>query len=250
MCHEYLKGEVSFPRLRPPWGLADVVIVIVLVYVCGIGYGFFGTRLVDRVAFFFFPGLNSRLVIFLMAGFIQAFLLGGFVLAFARLRKVSPAILGLGGFSWRDIFTYGVMGGMGVFCLVSMVMVLIISLLPHPPQPQPIAEFIINARSWMEILPSLLLVGVFAPLSEELYFRGFVYPVLRSRIGVAWGIILTACFFGGLHFDMVRFLPLSLGGVFLAFFCERTGSLYPSLIAHSTWNTMMTVIAFLTNQAL
>lgn len=243
-----LKEGAFFPYLRPPWGLAEVVVVIVLVYLCGIGFGFYSTRWLDRVALFW--GLNTRVTFLLMAGFLQAVLLGGFVLAVVRLRKSSPAVLGLRDFSWHDVFVYGVAGGIGVFFLMILLMVLIISLLPHTPQPQPIAELIVNTHSLREVLLPWLLVGVFAPFSEELYFRGFVYPVLRSRTGVAGGIILTACFFGGLHFDPIRFLPLSLGGAFLTLLCERTGSLYPSLFAHSIWNTLMTAIAFLLNQTL
>ena len=248
LMDKQLKEDAFYPYHRPPWGLAEVVVVIVLVYLCGIGFGFYSTRWLDRVALFW--GLNTRVTFLLMAGFLQAVLLGGFVLAVVRLRKASPAALGLRGFSWHDVFIYGAMGGVGVFFLVSLLMVLIISFLPHTPPPQPIAELIANTRSWREVLLPLLLVGVFAPLSEELYFRGFVYPVLRSRTGVAGGIILTACFFGGLHFDPIRFLPLSLGGAFLTLLCEKTGSLYPSLFAHSIWNILMTAIAFLLNQTL
>ena len=37
------------------------------------------------------------------------------------------------------------------------------------------------------------------PLMEELFFRGFMYPVLARRMGVAWGVALTALPFGLIH---------------------------------------------------
>ena len=39
----------------------------------------------------------------------------------------------------------------------------------------------------------------FAPLLEELFFRGFMYPVLARRLGAGWAIALTALPFGLVH---------------------------------------------------
>ena len=47
------------------------------------------------------------------------------------------------------------------------------------------------------------LVAAFAvtlgPLMEELFFRGFLYPVLARRTGVLSGILVTGLFFGLIH---------------------------------------------------
>lgn len=239
------ENKVSFPRLRPSWGLADLVIIIALVYICEYAFLFLSKWLIRL-----FPGLGDPKIIFLAAGFLQVFLLVGFVLASLHLHRAPLAALGLGRLSWSNLFNYGIVGGMGVFLLVTTVMALIVSLFPQPPQPQPLAELIMNIDNWRELVLPLLLVGVGAPLSEELYFRGFVYPVLRSRTGVTLGIILTACFFAVLHFDPVRFFPLALGGAFLTYFCEKTESLYPSIAAHSVWNIVMTFFAFYSGQVL
>ena len=37
------------------------------------------------------------------------------------------------------------------------------------------------------------------PLMEEIFFRGFMYPVLARRMGAAWAIVLTALPFGLIH---------------------------------------------------
>src|SRR2546430_6146343 len=37
------------------------------------------------------------------------------------------------------------------------------------------------------------------PILEELFFRGFLFPVLARRLGVAWGVILTALPFAVVH---------------------------------------------------
>jgi len=84
-----------------------------------------------------------------------------------------------------------------------------------------------------------LLGGVVAPLKEEILFRGLIYPPLRRALGRGKGMLLTGLFFATLHFDIVRFLPLLIGGVVLAWLYERSASIWPAVIAHGTWNILM-----------
>jgi membrane protease YdiL (CAAX protease family) len=42
------------------------------------------------------------------------------------------------------------------------------------------------------------------PLMEELFFRGFLYPVVARRLGAFWGILLTALPFGLMHYLQYR----------------------------------------------
>ncbi len=243
--------QTDFPNLRPPWGLKEILMIIGLVYLCGFSFSLFGTRLVLRVLSFF-PGLGSpELASFLLAGLVQALVLGGLVLGFARAKYRAPlAYLGLSRFSWHDFLITGLGGGLVVFSLVILAMGLIILLLPYYPQPQPFAGVILETHNWRELLVLLALGGVLAPLGEELYFRGFVYPVFRFHFGLFPAVLITSAFFAALHFDLVRFLPLALGGAGLALICEKTGSLFPALAAHSIWNVAMTILIFLGGRTL
>ncbi|TGE38971.1 CPBP family intramembrane metalloprotease [Desulfosporosinus fructosivorans] len=84
-----------------------------------------------------------------------------------------------------------------------------------------------------------LLGGVVAPIKEEMIFRGLIYPPLRHALGRGKGMLLTGLFFATLHFDIVRFLPLLIGGVVLAWLYERSESIWPAVVAHGTWNMLM-----------
>jgi len=95
-----------------------------------------------------------------------------------------------------------------------------------------------SSYSW-QILLLIFLGGVLAPIKEEAFFRGLFYPPLRQMNGRGKGILLTAGFFAILHFDVIRFLPLFIGGVILTWLYEKTSSLWPSIIAHGTWNILM-----------
>lgn len=244
------KAKNSYPQLWPPWGFVDIVAILIFIFLFSVFFSVFGLDLANWVLSCF-PGIGSiEVAVAVTGGFLQGILMVIFVLAAASMRKAPLTALGFDNFDWRSLFVYGIVGGMGVFLLVTFMMAIIISLFPQPPQPQPIAEIILNARGWGQILPLLLLVSVIAPLSEELFFRGFIYPVLRSRFGVAWGITATACFFSLIHFDLIRFIPLALGGACLTFFCEKSKSLYPAIAAHSMWNTVMTLFIIYYNIAL
>lgn len=98
------------------------------------------------------------------------------------------------------------------------------------------------------------LVAVFAvtlgPLMEELFFRGFLYPVVARRLGVSGGILLTAIPFGLTHFFQYgsswgAVLIIFLVGVVLTAVRAMTKSVASSFLAHVGYNGTLMVIAAL-----
>jgi len=95
------------------------------------------------------------------------------------------------------------------------------------------------------------LTAVFAvtlgPLWEELLFRGFLYPVLARRLGVVWGIVLTAVPFGLMHYLQYRswgaVLIIFLVGVILTTVRAMTKSVASSFLAHAGYNATLMVLA-------
>jgi membrane protease YdiL (CAAX protease family) len=90
------------------------------------------------------------------------------------------------------------------------------------------------------------------PLMEELFFRGFLYPVLARRIGAFWGIVFTALPFGGMHYLQYRswsaVLIIVLVGVVLTVVRAVTKSVASSFLAHVGYNaTLMTLAAVATD---
>lgn len=72
-----------------------------------------------------------------------------------------------------------------------------------------------------------------------MFFRGLIYPPLRQVLGRGKGILLTGLFFASLHLEIIRFLPLFIGGVVLTWLYERSSSIWPAIVAHGTWNILM-----------
>ena len=89
---------------------------------------------------------------------------------------------------------------------------------------------------------AVLLVGILAPIAEEVFFRGFAYRVLRGRFGVVAGILLSGVLFGAAHGNPLALLPISIMGIVLAVLRERTGSLIPSITVHCLNNCVATVM--------
>ncbi len=85
------------------------------------------------------------------------------------------------------------------------------------------------------------------PLMEELFFRGFLYPVIARRWGALWGIVLTAVPFGVMHYPQYNswaaVLIIVLVGVVLTTVRAATKSVASSFLAHVGYNTTLMVLA-------
>lgn len=117
------------------------------------------------------------------------------------------------------------------------------------PKTSPFDEFFSRPRDAYLIAIFAVTVG---PLMEELFFRGFFYPVLARRISVVWAVLLTAMPFGLLHYFQYRswgaVLLITLVGVVLGTVRATTKSVAASFLVHVGYNgTLMTLAAIQTD---
>jgi membrane protease YdiL (CAAX protease family) len=101
----------------------------------------------------------------------------------------------------------------------------------------------------MEAYLTSLFAVSFGPLMEELFFRGFLYPVLARRLGVASGVFFTALGFGLLHAMQLGFawgpiLIIFLVGVVLTIVRAASRSVAASFLVHVAYNFTLTAITF------
>ena len=96
--------------------------------------------------------------------------------------------------------------------------------------------------SWGLVARETIGSALWAPLGEEVAFRGVLYPALRSRFGVAPAAALSAAVFAVAHgYGVLGFAAIFWSGILWALAYERTGSLWPSIIAHAAGNLAATV---------
>ncbi len=98
----------------------------------------------------------------------------------------------------------------------------------------------------MNLILSVLIVGVFAGLSEELFFRGGVQRLLiTGGVNHHVAIWVTAIFFSLLHLQFFGFVPRVLLGAFFGYALLWTRSLWVPIILHSLNNTIYVVAEWL-----
>lgn len=234
---------MMFPGERPRWGLVHLLLIPAFVLGLQLLYGSLGPGLFSYL--FDLTGLPPTRTSEFILNYLLYFLC--FMAAIILVLIITRSGLGKLGFRMRNLkqtLTWGVGGGLLLFVLI-LGAGYIIQLLHPELLPQPFEDVLRDVNSYQELLLMLLVGSVFAPLVEEMYFRGMVYPVLRKYIGVTWAIVISGLFFGLLHWDLWRTIPLALGGMALAYIYERSGTIYAPWLAHGVWNGIMAILVFL-----
>jgi uncharacterized protein len=124
------------------------------------------------------------------------------------------------------------------------ILVLLQSLLPMP-KDTPFEHLFDRPRD--AYLLGIIAVSI-GPLMEELFFRGFMYPVLARRMGAAWGIVLTALPFGLIHLPQYGWawgaaLVIVLVGVVCGVVRAVTRSVGASFLVHVGYNGTQMILA-------
>jgi membrane protease YdiL (CAAX protease family) len=111
----------------------------------------------------------------------------------------------------------------------------------------PIYDIAINEKEGVaEIAIPFILLAVLVPPLEELYYRGFIFPILRSRLSAVWAVIVVALWFGLLHVaqlwgEWLGIVIVILLGTIWTLQRHRYDSLYPSIISHWTYNISIVI---------
>ena len=87
---------------------------------------------------------------------------------------------------------------------------------------------------------SLVEYVIFAPLFEELAFRGLLFAILRRKFRFLPAALISAGIFGVAHgYGLVGLLSVCWSGVLWAWIYEKTGSLLPGILAHAINNLLV-----------
>jgi membrane protease YdiL (CAAX protease family) len=101
---------------------------------------------------------------------------------------------------------------------------------------------------------SIVLLAVlslaFAPIVEEVFFRGFVFGGMRSRLGLPVALAVAGAIFGLAHAgtpSSFLIVPAFAGvGALFAWAYVHTGSLFASIVAHFLFNLASVVVGIST----
>jgi membrane protease YdiL (CAAX protease family) len=92
----------------------------------------------------------------------------------------------------------------------------------------------------------VILAVIVAPIAEETFFRGFLFPGISKRWGYSWGVVVSGALFALAHVVNVVFSPAAASalvpffilGMLLAWLYRKTGSLWPCIITHFAYNSL------------
>lgn len=102
---------------------------------------------------------------------------------------------------------------------------------------------------WLAYAPSsiLLFISIFfaftlIPLCEEIFFRGFLYNALKTRVPVLFATLFQAIFFAALHpYDLLNRFVMLLMGIALVIAYEKRKNLLSPVIVHGLMNAVFCI---------
>jgi uncharacterized protein len=115
------------------------------------------------------------------------------------------------------------------------------------PKTLPIEQYMRNPAAAYALAAFGILV---APVVEELFFRGFLYPALARPLGSALAVALTGALFALIHSSQLAhaWIPLLLlfaVGAILTVVRARTKSVATCVIVHMAYNTTLFTLLYI-----
>ncbi|MDR2463963.1 MAG: CPBP family intramembrane metalloprotease [Verrucomicrobiales bacterium] len=145
--------------------------------------------------------------------------------------------------NWRDCFSY--FKTATLFCLIIFLPLSITILIVGQiclyfgcKFTQPIVEELIQLNTWKPAAAFLTGAVIIAPLWEELYFRGILYPVLKKFMPLGWAMFGSSLAWALIHWHWPVFLPFTFLGCALCLLYEQTGKIGNAIAAHMIFNTL------------
>jgi len=134
--------------------------------------------------------------------------------------------------------------GWGVLAWIGSTIVLfgvseLLSRLGRPPPVGPAEQAIAMLDPWLVTVA----IVVFAPIAEELFFRGIVFNAWLREAGRLWAYVGSAALFAAIHLSLESLLPIFLLGLALAWVYQRTGTLLAPITMHATVNGISVALA-------
>lgn len=112
-------------------------------------------------------------------------------------------------------------------------------------------EMVIGNGSVGGLVISLLLIGVLAGFSEELFFRGTVQRVMETTpINKHIAVWLTAFIFSSIHLQFFGFFPRLLLGAFFGYLAVWSGSIWLPVIAHILNNSFAVTLMWMKERSM
>lgn len=225
-----------------PWSWDDGLLIFMF---------YTGLSLIISLAVRYMPDTTITTPLFMLLQIILLPATGLFIITFLMFRKKSTLSHSFG--ITRGSFIQNVIRGLLCY-IATMPPLLICSLfyiktLEHfnwDMTYQPVIEWITDTAypPWIHI--ALIITAVsFAPIVEEMLFRGIALPIVMKNARLSLSVLLVSLLFAAVHNHIPTLVPIFILAIGLSAAYFFTGSLVASITMHATFNTVSITTVFL-----
>ncbi|MFL6205617.1 MAG: CPBP family intramembrane glutamic endopeptidase [Acidimicrobiales bacterium] len=231
------------PRVQR-WGLGDVAVGWVVVYLASSIWGIAVIAATGHAGEEF-DDLPLGVVALAQLGLAVGFFLVPWAVTKAKGNGI-VADLGVR-VRWQDLWTGGAAGIVTQIVLLPLLYWPLLEALGKTADDLegPAQTLTDRANGPLDVFLLVLIVGVMAPVFEEIFYRGLLQRSLLKRgLPPVAAIGITAVLFAATHFQLLQLPGLFVAGAVFGTLAYRADRLGPAIAAHLTFN-MVTVIALL-----
>lgn len=153
-------------------------------------------------------------------------------------------------------FLYGLLFALAVFPVLLFIQEWVTSL-PFPEHIRLMAEEqkkvsellmekFLGFSSPLKLVLMISIMGVGAGLTEELFFRGLLLPLIGRFFNNIWvGIFLSGFIFGLMHSSFYDLIPISIIGFIFGYIYYKTNNLWLTIFIHAFYNSSQVFLNYL-----
>lgn len=114
-----------------------------------------------------------------------------------------------------------------------------------PAEVQDAIRIIRETESPLMLAQWFFVVGILAPIGEELVFRAGLFRFLANRMRPALAAAISATLFAAVHWNIQASLPLFVLGLTLAHVYHRSGRIIAAIVLHAAFNlnTLFSIVS-------
>lgn len=169
-------------------------------------------------------------------------ILGVYMIAL-RPKKLSWAEVGIKRFvvkDWKTIVIYS------FILMTGAVIITVLTSLIGNSWENSKTEAMQQDTTFFTVVIAFVSAAIISPLYEEIFYRGFLYRWLRTRVGFIGALLLSSSIFTIIHIPTYNVMPVNFfSGIIFALAYERTNSIWPSVMIHGLTNGVMVLLASL-----
>ncbi|MBI4335222.1 MAG: CPBP family intramembrane metalloprotease [Candidatus Omnitrophica bacterium] len=243
-------ASVNLEKTRPSWSISEVLLLWLLIFVANLAiqYSNITSILIDLLRGRYFilikePALQFHLHIF-TATFLLKLTAVFFIWLILKIHGTG-FMSGLNLTGLPEKRRLWILPAFFAFAAVGRLVADIDPLSPNLP-----VYFFFSESSFVGTIFTMFSLAIVAPVSEEIFFRGFVYPGINKKFGFYASVLITAFLFMAVHVPQCAEHPFALvliliGGILLTLIRALTGSTLMAVIAHALYNISVVAVGFI-----